>query len=119
MQSEYFICYNGKTKRNVFPRDVYFSTMYAHVTVLFVYFNHHGDRISFNKTLPTFVLCFAPLACLPRNRPRRINALVETTVAPHVCVRGVFTSRLPLSFAETEDEVDRLRHYALDFCHDD
>ena len=117
----------GKTKRNVFTRDVYFSTMYAHVTVLFVYFNHHGDRISFQQNSadvrPLFraARVFHLLAIVQDE----IHVLVETDDLPfqHVSVRGVFVQPdLDSAFRlqETEDEVDRLRHYALDFCrHDD
>ena len=95
--------------------------------VLFVYFNHHGDRISFQQNpsdvRPLFRAAhvFHLLAIVQDE----IHVLVETDDLPfqNVSVRGVFVQPdLDSAFRlqETEDEVDRLRHYALDFCrHDD
>ena len=101
--------------------------MYTYAPVLFVYFNHHGHRITFQQNAsnarPLFrsARVFHLLAIVQDE----IHVLVETDDLPfqHISVRGVFVQPdLDSAFRleETEDEVDRLRHYALDFCrHDD
>ena len=109
-------------------RYVYFSTVYTYAPVLlFVYFNHHGHRITFQQNAsnarPLFrsARVFHLLAIVQDE----IHVLVETDdlAFQNVPVRGVFVQPdLDSAFRlqETEDEVDRLRHYALDFRrHDD
>ena len=98
-----------------------------YVTVLFVYFNHHGDRITFQQNSPDARPLFRTSSVfhLLAIVQDEIHVLVETDDLPfqNVSVRGVFVQpNLHSAFRlqETEDEVDRLRHYALDFCrHDD